>query len=266
VDLLWVVAGIIVLPIPIGLLWLVVYRARRTLGLPDWLSGILARGIISGHRIVSGTAQSRDYNFFATGMGGLLIVCLVGIGILGPVVSGQVSSWLSPRDAVQIDNYLSLPILVTVGGQAGIEVPPSGSTSIALLGQNSLGWRVEQPIGPGGAPMGDDMGAAWVGLTGGSQVIIDNHVVDSFYLAPVLTITLKTECSVVINEGLPDQNDPGLQVGPGTANLMLGYYRYWSNSNVTAHCDNGMRYRWGTDGPPIKVADHSGEYDIVIDR
>jgi hypothetical protein len=41
----------------------VVYRTRRVLGLPDWLSGILAQGIISGHSIRTGKATDKDYVF-----------------------------------------------------------------------------------------------------------------------------------------------------------------------------------------------------------
>jgi hypothetical protein len=58
--LIW---GFIVLPIPIGVFWILIYKNRSKLGLPDWLSGILAQGIISGHQIKQGRGQNVDYAF-----------------------------------------------------------------------------------------------------------------------------------------------------------------------------------------------------------
>jgi len=55
--------GIICLPIPIGFLWVILYRNRKDIGFSDWLSGILAQGIISGHKIESGRANEDDYVF-----------------------------------------------------------------------------------------------------------------------------------------------------------------------------------------------------------
>jgi hypothetical protein len=53
----------LVLPIPLGFLWVLAYRNRKDLGLPDWLSGLLAQGIISGHSIQSGNGKEEDYGF-----------------------------------------------------------------------------------------------------------------------------------------------------------------------------------------------------------
>ncbi len=53
----------IILPIPLGFLWVFAYRYRKDVGLPDWLSGLLADGIISGHAIQSGNAKEEDYGF-----------------------------------------------------------------------------------------------------------------------------------------------------------------------------------------------------------
>jgi hypothetical protein len=59
----WLCCGFIVLPIPIGIVWFWIYKNRRSLGLPDWFSGILAQGIISGHKISQGEASEDDYLF-----------------------------------------------------------------------------------------------------------------------------------------------------------------------------------------------------------
>lgn len=67
----------IVLPIPLGFFWVYIYRNRREFDLPDWLSGILAQGIISGHNIDRGTAKEDDYAFIiiATFVSVLTIFC-----------------------------------------------------------------------------------------------------------------------------------------------------------------------------------------------
>jgi hypothetical protein len=53
----------VILPIPIGYLWVWLYRNRDGLGFPDWFSGILAQGIVSGHNIHSGDGEDKDYGF-----------------------------------------------------------------------------------------------------------------------------------------------------------------------------------------------------------
>lgn len=55
--------GLFCLPIPVGILWVIIYRDRKSIGLPDWFSGILAQGIISGHKIDTGKADENDYAF-----------------------------------------------------------------------------------------------------------------------------------------------------------------------------------------------------------
>jgi hypothetical protein len=70
--------GFVLLPIPLGYLWVLLYRYRHYLKFPDWLSGILAQGIISGHNIHKGTAKDKDYVFIigVTVVSVLVIMCL----------------------------------------------------------------------------------------------------------------------------------------------------------------------------------------------
>lgn len=68
----------IILPIPLGFVWVFIYQNRNDLGLPDWLSGLLAQGIISGHAIQSGNGKEDDYGFIiiATIILVVLFVCM----------------------------------------------------------------------------------------------------------------------------------------------------------------------------------------------
>lgn len=55
--------AVIIFSIPIGYIWIWVYTRRRKLKLPDWLSGILAAGIIRGHKIKEGNGSIEDAMF-----------------------------------------------------------------------------------------------------------------------------------------------------------------------------------------------------------
>lgn len=55
--------GLILLPIPIGYAWVWVYAHRRRFSLPDWFAGILADGIIRGHRMTKGKGTLEDAMF-----------------------------------------------------------------------------------------------------------------------------------------------------------------------------------------------------------
>lgn len=72
--------ALIIFPIPIGLFWVWVYRNRKSIGLPDWFSGILAQGVISGHKISSGDADETDYGFVIVAT---LITTFIALVLLG---------------------------------------------------------------------------------------------------------------------------------------------------------------------------------------
>lgn len=55
--------SLIILPIPIGYAWVWVYAHRRRFNLPDWFAGILADGIIRGHKITKGKGTQEDAVF-----------------------------------------------------------------------------------------------------------------------------------------------------------------------------------------------------------
>ena len=82
--------NIILLSIPIGFAWVVIYRIRHIIGLPDWLSGIFAQGIISGHKIRTGIADSEDYGFI----------------IIATVVSGFATTYTTFLLGLSVQNRL----------------------------------------------------------------------------------------------------------------------------------------------------------------
>ena len=126
--------GFVFLPIPLGYLWVLVYRYRRDLGLPDWLSGILAQGIISGHNILSGSAKDEDYGciIVATVVSVLAIICPCLLFVPTKVTTISVSSTV---------NWQPTAIVL-------------GKNSLVYIGYLSGSWTVDsqrfQFVGPEG--------------------------------------------------------------------------------------------------------------------
>lgn len=92
--------ALIVLPIPIGYFWVWVYRNRGSIGLPDWFSGILAQGVISGHKVSSGDADETDYGFIIIST--LVTTFIILFGFYA--ISGNLVSQTAPSNASYIES------------------------------------------------------------------------------------------------------------------------------------------------------------------
>lgn len=92
-DLTWLLlcCGFVLLPVPLGYLWVLLYRYRHHLGFPDWLSGILAQGVISGHNVHKGTAKDEDYVFIIGVTVVSVLVVLCPCVLLVPTKVGKIS-------------------------------------------------------------------------------------------------------------------------------------------------------------------------------
>lgn len=75
---LYFIMSLFLLPILLRFVWILLYRHRRKIKLPNLISGILARGIISSYRIETNTAKLSDYLFII-----VTTVLLVGFLIYG---------------------------------------------------------------------------------------------------------------------------------------------------------------------------------------
>ena len=87
-SLLFFLLKVAVLSIPVGMLWVWIYRRRHALHLPDWFSGILAQGIISGHKLEQGDGETGDYVF--------IIVAAIVSGYIALTVARIAASLFCP--------------------------------------------------------------------------------------------------------------------------------------------------------------------------
>jgi len=107
--------GFLILPIPLGILWVIVYRGRKDLVLPDWLSGVLAQGIISGHAVQSGNAKEKDYGFIIITTIILVISICLCISIFLPSTPADNSriNTIEIEHNTYEDNEIGMKIYVT---------------------------------------------------------------------------------------------------------------------------------------------------------
>ena len=80
---------------------------------------------------------------------------------------------------------------------------------------------------------------------GDARLEITHKIGDSYYFYPILDNLTNSDCNVTINDGLEDEQEAGV-IRLGSQNVHIGYYKWYSNSNVTLYCDEatywyGMR-------------------------
>jgi len=143
-----------------------------------------------------------------------------------------------------IANKLALAIEISVDGisMGSIE---SYSTKTFVVNQYPVRvtWEViKQAAGEG--RIGHDMSGAFDSVTDGESLTIDNFVVDQLYFYPIITNNTDKTCSVIINEGNATEYDTGASVGAYHSGVGFGYYKLFTNSNVTLNCD-GEFFWWG---------------------
>lgn len=72
---------------------------------------------------------------------------------------------------------------------------------------------------------------------------IDIQVGDQRFFYLILYNDSETNCNLIVNDGLESEQKVGI-IRAGQQNVHAGYYRLFSNSNVSLHCDNTITY-WG---------------------
>lgn len=171
--------------------------------LPDWLSGILAQGIISGHAIQSGKAKDEDYGFIIIATIVLVLVILAFVVIVYFALAQQTRVAVSSVSYWQATGVtLSRNSLVFVGYNSGAwtidsssygTVGPEGYSSDidaqiwnpseckilqtapygALLGQIGNGAIFE--IGKNKIFLASDTGELYLSINDNYQCLVDNQ-------------------------------------------------------------------------------------------
>jgi len=90
----------------------------------------------------------------------------------------------------------------------------------------------------------DSMSGTWSKVSNGSHLTINNIVGDQFFFFVTIDNNTSAECDVYIDKGYVTEKHPGT-LPIGSQNVSMGYYRLFSNSNVSLQCADGKSYWWG---------------------
>lgn len=157
------------------------------------------------------------------------------------------SQTYTDRPSIVIENRLALPITIVVDGDSKGTVPEYSSKTYLLdRFPVSVDWEIVKETRSDGVAIGDDMRGRWSSVDPGMKLFVTNKVADSWYFYPIVTNNTDTSCRFSVNDGWKSENRPGGVIPSNHENVHLGYYRLFSNSNLTIYCDqsNPERYLW----------------------
>jgi len=144
-------------------------------------------------------------------------------------------------------NDLIYPATVSVNGTPVGTVAASSTQQVTLPSQPTINVTYDV-VGHtnSGTAIGDPISGYFNPLsspTGTMDFSITNYFANTntYYFAPVITNTSGTTLEMVVNYGLVAQNECNCSVQTGVGPTNIGYYLYYSNSNVAGFA-NGSNY------------------------
>lgn len=142
---------------------------------------------------------------------------------------------------IAIQNKLVLPIRIFINGDfEGVIYPDTEKLFVMVDFSSNVEWNVVKQKNSDGIPIGDDMGGIWKDVQADEVLVVDNYIDGSFYFYPILTNNTDEDCVVSINDDTSFEDEAGT-VNARKANVGLGYFLLFSDSNVTLYC-NGIPY------------------------
>ena len=171
-----------------------------------------------------------------------------------------------------VKNELERPIKVFVDDVFKGEVN-SLSTETFLLDNYPVDvkWEVIPVTMSNGVQLGDYMSDIIYGVTTKVELDATNYAKKQLFFYPIITNKGSHNCEFSVNDGGTAENRPGGYVNAYSDGVALGYYRLYSNSNVTLYCDHGI-FHWGNrpvteEGPGIinLVTSGSGVFEGKLD-
>jgi hypothetical protein len=204
-----------------------------------------AGGVLTGRTVV----WSTDRPSVATvSTAGVVTAQAVGSASITATSEGRSSSApvtvtaLPQNVQVTIENQLIYPINIDINGTVTGSIPAQSTRMVTVTASSSLelGWTLMPPV-IGGRAIGDPMSGSFdlsnqrtpVSLT------IDNVVGTTRYFAPIITNRTGVPLLMAVNWGLQSENRCNCTVPATGAATNIGYYRLFSNSNVSAFRSGG---------------------------
>jgi hypothetical protein len=179
----------------------------------------------------------------------LLLVLAIGVAVYLVMRSGGT--------VLVVRNTLVEPVKVIAGG-AEIQIAEGDTAQINLKRGERLfaQWYLVQPIGPGGAPMGELMQGTLQEEEprGRIELEITSRTGTGDYFAPLLTNTTDRSLRIIVNAGLQGAIDCDCGVPAGATRTRIGYYRLFQNSTVRAVDGQGRSATFQDLGPQVKDA------------
>jgi hypothetical protein len=179
----------------------------------------------------------------------LLLVLAIGVAIYLVMRTGGT--------VLVVRNTLVEPVKVIAGGTE-IQIAEGATVEVDLKRGERLfaQWYLVQPIGPGGAPMGELMQGTLQEEEprGRIELEITARTGTGDYFAPLLTNTTDRSLRIIVNAGLQGAIDCDCGVPAGATRTRIGYYRLFQNSTVRAVDGQGRSATFQDLGPQVKDA------------
>ena len=178
----------------------------------------------------------------------LLLALAIGFAVFLLMRSGPV---------LVVRNLLVEPVKVIAGGTE-VQVAEGGTAEISLQRGERLvaQWYLVQPMGPGGAPMGELMQGTLQDEDPRRRVELEitSRTGAGDYFAPLLTNGTDRSLRIIVNAGLQGSFDCQCGIPVGGTRTRIGYYRLYQNSTVRAVDGQGRSATFQNLGPQVKDA------------
>lgn len=149
------------------------------------------------------------------------------------------------RPTFQVDNLLLLPIEIEIDGLPKGQVDAQSRKTFLLDAfPVSVGWDVIMQTTENGTSIGDAMGGIFSDVAAGDVITVDNVVSGQDFFYPVVSNLTADDCEVIVNRGWQSENAPGAVVAANSRAVELGYYKLFTNSNLTLDCPDSI-FWWG---------------------
>ena len=148
-------------------------------------------------------------------------------------------------EAFLVQNRLVLPVRFFIDGAYQAEIGALSDLSVPLAsGSVNLRWEVVKETTSSGRALGDEMGGDISNIAPGDIVLIDNLVGEQAYFYPRVSNNTAQECEVIVNYGWENENITGALLPAHSPPIGLGYYKLFTNSNLTLDCPQAIHW-WG---------------------
>ena len=144
-----------------------------------------------------------------------------------------------------VNNRLLLPISISIDeGYVGDVQEQSTKVFVLESYPVKVSWSIVKVSLSNGVVLSDDMGGHFNGVSDNEIISIDNIVGEQPYFYLIVSNKTDKNCSVIINYSWASEFVTHAQVAANKSNVGFGYYKLYSNSNVTLNCE-GKVYWWG---------------------